>query len=154
MTRFQRGYFNRRTGLLLTLFGLVVVFAFPKFGEWSDRKMVSEAFRLASDSQIRVSEFYSLSARFPQNETELRSVIGDPSDKPAFVSAVEVDSQGEDHDVVVRVYLDDTEVDSADGTRPVLYLTGNRSGATGQGLQWRCSASGLDVSVLPVTCSG
>ena len=154
MTRFQLGLINRQMGLLLVLLGLVLAFAFPKFGELSDRKMVSEAYRLANDSQIRVSEFYSLSARFPKTETEIRSVTGDAADTLSFIEAVEVDSNSDLHDVVVRVYLDDDEVDSEDGSRPLLYMTGTRNGGGGHSLRWRCGAEGLDAAVLPPICTG
>jgi len=153
MTRFQLGFINRQLGLLLMLLGLVLAFAFPKFGEFSDRKKVSEAYRLANDSQIRVSEFYSLSARFPKTEIELRSVTGDAADTLSFIEAVEVDSNSDSHAVVVRVYLDGHEVESEDGSRPMLYMKGTRSGGGGHSLQWRCGAEGLDAAVLPRSCT-
>lgn len=154
MTRYQSGFINRQTGLLLMLFGLVLAFALPKFGELSDRKKVSEAYRLANDSQIRVSEFYNLSARFPQTEVELRSITGDPSAKPHFIDAVEIESADEAHDIVVRVYLNSEEVESEDGRQPVLYMMGKRNVGMGRSLQWRCGAEGLDAGVLPPTCAG
>lgn len=154
MTRFEQGYFNRQLGLLLVLLGLVVFFAIPKFAELSDRKMVGEAYHLASHSQIRVSEFYSLSARFPQTEFELQSMTGDFVHVPAFVEAVEVDSADEEYDVVVRIYLDGDKVGNTNGVQPELYLAGNRSSRHGTELQWHCGARGLDASVLPTACLG
>ncbi|MBT8039781.1 MAG: hypothetical protein KJN78_06050 [Gammaproteobacteria bacterium] len=153
MTRFQLGFLNRQMEIPLVLFGLVLAFAFPKYEELSDRMKVGAAYRLANDSQIRVSEFYSLSARFPQTEVELRSVTGDDADMLSFIEAVEVDSDNSSHDVVIRIYLDDDEVDSEDGSRPVLFMTGNRSGGGGYSLRWRCGAEGLDAAVLPHTCT-
>ena len=154
LTRFEQGYFNRQLSLLLVLLGLVVFFAIPKFAELSDRKKVGEAYHLANHSQIRVAEFYSLSARFPQTELELQSVTGDLVHVPSFVEAVEVDSADEEHDVIVRIYLDGKQVGNPDGVQPELYLAGNRSSAHGTELQWRCGARGLDASVLPAACSG
>ena len=95
MNRRQLGYFSRRTALLLVLFGAVLAFAVPRLNDFSDKAKVTEAWHLASESKLRLSEFYKLSARFPTTEIEMNTVTTSMFRQPDFVSAVVVEQDDE-----------------------------------------------------------
>lgn len=151
MNRHQLGYFSRRTALLLALFSLVLVFAVPKLNDFSDKGKVTEAYHLASESKLRLTEFYKLSARFPQSEVELNSVTSSVFNQPDFVSAVVVDHKDQEYDVVVRVFLKEDVVNNKTGEPQYIYMAGSKS--AGLGLDWSCGASGVDTNLLPRGCT-
>lgn len=151
MNRKQLGYFSRQTALLLGLFSLVLAFAVPKLNDFSDKGKVTEAYHLASESKLRLTEFYKLSARFPQSEVELNSITSSVFNQPDFVSAVVVDHKDEEHDVVVRVFLKEDVVNNKTGEPQYIYMAGSKS--AGLGLDWSCGASGVDTNLLPRGCS-
>lgn len=154
MKQFQRGYFSRQTALLLVLLGLVMVFAVPQLNDFSDRSKLTEAYQLASESKLRLSEFYLLSARFPSTETEKKSVTTSIFNTPDFVRAVVVDSDAVEFDVVVKVYFERDVIDSDAMIEPYLYLAATRSSSVGLGLEWHCGADGIDAELLPRDCAG
>ena len=154
MNRFQYGYFSRQTGLLLTLLCLVLAFATPKFSEITTKSRMTEAYLLASESKLRLHEFYLYSDRFPETEIEVQSVLSSQYRRPDFVESVVVDSTDQDNDVVVRVYLKADVVENDSGEPQFLYLAANRSERSGQGLEWHCGASGVAVDLLPSPCNG
>lgn len=151
MNRKQLGYFSRQTALLLALFSLVLAFAVPKLNDFSDKGKVTEAYHLASESKLRLTEFYKLSARFPQSEVELNSVTSSVFNQPDFVSAVVVDHKDQEYDVVVRVFLKEDVVANKTGEPQYVYMAGSKS--AGLGLDWSCGASGVDADLLPRGCS-
>lgn len=147
----QTGHFNRQTALLLVLFGLVVAFAFPQIDRFDDKSKVAEAYHLANASKVRLSEFYTLSARFPRTEAEIKSVTTSIYGQPGFVDAIEVVSEDPEFDIMVRFYLED---DVADEDGAYLYMAASRLSSPGRGLEWRCGGNGIDTSLLPGDCSG
>ena len=128
----QSGYFNRQTALLLALFGLVVAFAFPQFDRFDDRSKVAEAYHLATASKVRLSEFYTLSARFPRTEAEIKSVTTSVFAQPAFVENIEVVSEDPEFDIVVRFYLEDDVADEKDA---YLYMAASRLSSLDRSLE-------------------
>lgn len=153
MKRRQQGYFTRRTVLLLVLFGLFLAHFVPKFDDFSDRNKLTEAYHLASESKLRLSEFYKTSARFPSTETEVRSVTTTMFRQPDFVSAIVVENEAEEYDVIVKVYLKADVIDSDDGSDPFIYMAGTKPVAPGLALEWHCGASGVESHLLPRACS-
>ena len=149
----QSGFFSRQTALLLALFGLVLAFAVPQIQEFSDRNKVTEAYHLASESKLRLDEFYKLSARFPSTEVEMKSVTKSMFRHPEFVSAIVVDHADEEFDIVVKVLLKEDVFDNDSGDLQFIYMAGTKSSAPGLGLNWSCGASGLDDDLLPRTCN-
>jgi len=147
----QLGYFSRQTALLLALFSLVLAFAVPKLNDFSDKGKVTEAYHLASESKLRLTEFYKLSARFPQSGVELKSVTSSVFNQPDFVSAVVVDHKDQEFDVVVRVFLKEDVVNNKTGEPQYIYMAGSKS--AGLGLDWSCGASGVDTNLLPRGCT-
>ncbi len=147
----QSGYFNRQTALLLVLFGLVLAFALPQFDRFDDRNKVNEAYHLASASKVRLTEFYTLSARFPRTDAEIKSVTTSVYGQPGFVDAIEVVSEDPDFDIMIRFYLED---DVADDEGAYLYMAASRLSSPARGLEWQCGSNGIDVRLLPTACLG
>ena len=133
------------------LFGLVAAFALPQFDRFDDRSKVAEAYHLASASKVRLSEFYTLSARFPQTEAEIKSVTTSVYGQPGFVETIEVVSEDPEFDIVVRFYLED---DVSDENDAYLYMGASRLASPGRGLEWHCGSSGIDAKLVPASCSG
>ena len=149
----QTGYLSRQTLLLLALLGLVLAFAVPQLKEFSDRSKVSEALHLASESKVRLAEFYLMSDRFPSTETELKNVTTSVFRQPGFVSAVVVDSLDEDFDIVVKVFLKEDVIDNDGDEAQYVYMAASKSITPGHGLEWSCGASGVDADLLPHDCT-
>lgn len=149
----QFGTFSRQIALLLALFGLVLFFAVPKLNEFSDRNKVTEAFHLASESKLRLDEFYKMSARFPSTEIEIKKVTTSVLRHPEFVSAIVVDHVDEEFDIVVKVLLKEDVFANDSGDLQFIYIAGTKSSAPGLGLDWSCGANGLNDALLPRTCS-
>ena len=145
MNHDQHGFVSRQTALLLVLLGLVLTFAVPQLQDFSDRSKLTEAYQLASESKLRLSEFYLLSARFVT-----KSVFNTPE----FVRAVVLDSEVEEYDVIVKVYLDRDVVDGEESVEPFLYMAAKRHASVGLGLEWHCGANGIDADLLPRACTG
>ncbi len=153
MNRRQKGSFSRQTALLLVLLGSVLAFAVPKLNDFSDRGKVTEAFHLASESKLRLTEFYMLSGRFPSTESEIRSVTDSVFNQPDYVSAIVVENESEPYDVVVRVYLAVDAIESEDGSESFIYMAGMRPVTQGFGIEWQCGASNVENHLLPRDCS-
>ena len=154
MNRAQNGFVSRQTALLLVLLGLVLAFAVPQFEDFSDRSKLTEAYQLASESKLRLSEFYLLSARFPVTDAEVNAVTKSVFNTPEFVRAVVLDSEVEEYDVIVKVYLDHDVIDSEESAEPYLYMAATRHASIGLGLEWHCGANGIDADLLPRACTG
>lgn len=154
MICFETGYVSRQTLLLLVLLGAVLAFAIPQLNDFSDRGKLNEAYQLASESKLRLSEFYLLSARFPATEAEVTAVTTSVFNTPDFVRSVEVDSETEEFDVVVKVYLDRDVIGGEADADPYLFMAATRSDSVGLGLEWRCGANGIEADLLPRACAG
>jgi hypothetical protein len=154
MYRFQKGYFSRQTGLLLTLLALGLAFAVPKINEVTTKSKMAEAYHLANESKLRLAEFYMLSGRLPSTELEKNSILSSIFTQPEFVDSIAVESKDQDYDVAVRVYLKADVVDNDSGEPQFIYLAANRPESASQGLEWRCGASGVDAELLPNACTG
>ena len=154
MERYEHGYVSRQTLLLLVLLGSVLAFAIPQLNDFSDRSKLTEAYHLAAESKIRLSEFYLLSARFPSSETEMKSVTKSAFNTPDYVRAVVVDRAEGEFDVVVKVYLDGDAIRGEGTAEPYLFMAATRHDSMGPGLEWHCGASGIEADLLPRACAG
>jgi len=153
MKRRQKGNFTRQTALLLVLLGSVLAFAVPKLNDFNDRGKVTEAYQLASESKLRLNEFFMLSGRLPSTETEIRSVTKSIFNQPDYVRAIVVENQYEHYDVVVKVYLKPDVIRSVDGSEAFVFMAGTRPVTQGFGIEWQCGASNLEDHLLPRDCS-
>ena len=153
MKQRQTGTIERRAVLLLVLLGVLSVFAISHMSSFSNQSNMTAAYRFASESKLRLSEFYMLSSRFPSTEYEIRSVTTASVQAPHFVSRVVLEEQQEDYDVIVKVYLKEDVVASTSGEEPYIFMAANRSRHAPAGLEWSCGASGVDAELLPGECS-
>jgi hypothetical protein len=153
MNRRQKGTFTRQTALLLALLGSVVAFAIPKLNDFSDRGKVTEAYHLASESKLRLNEFYMLSGRFPSTETEIRSVTNSVFNQPDYVRAIVVENESGHYDVVVKVYLESDAIDREHDSESFIFMAGTRPVTQGFGIEWQCGASNVENHLLPRDCS-
>lgn len=114
---------------------------------------VTEAIYLASESKLRVSEFYMLSGKFPGSEPEVKSVTSNIYNLPDFVREISIEPEFNDSDVAIKIYFKNDELDNHSGGEQFIYLAANRLGTSGQGLEWTCGAVGVDTDLLPGNCS-
>lgn len=151
MTGYQKGFIDLRTTLLLVLACLLVLFAFQKFNGLKEQTRINEAFHMAGESKMRVTEFYFLSARFPTTQLETESVTTDIYAVPEFVSEIVIE-QGTDFDIMVKVFLNDVQVSSQPGIKPFVYMAANLAVGNGHDLEWTCGARGIESDLLPKGC--
>lgn len=114
---------------------------------------VGEAIRLASESKLRISEFYMLSGKFPNSEPEVNSVTSNIYSLPEFVREVSIDPEFNDSDVAIKIYFKSEVLDNSSAGDQFIYLAANRPDTSGQALEWTCGAVGVDAELLPVSCS-
>lgn len=114
---------------------------------------VTEAVHLASESKLRVSEFYMLSGKFPNSEPEVSSVTSNIYDLPEFVREISIEPEFNDSDVAIKIYFTNDALNNDSGGDQFIYLSANRLGTSGQGLEWTCGSVGIDADLLPGNCS-
>jgi hypothetical protein len=71
--------------------------------------------------------------------------------QPDFVSAIVVENQDQEFDIVVKVYLKVDVIDNKGDETQFIYMAGSKS--AGLGLEWSCGASGVDADLLPRGCT-
>jgi hypothetical protein len=150
----QRGAVSLRPVLLVALAGLAVVFAVSKYNDLVEQTRVNEAFHLASESRIRLTEFYLLSDRFPTTAPETEAVTTDIFTVPEFVSDVVVEQGGPDYEIMVKIILKEDVVKNRSGGEQFIYMAANKPLDSDTDLQWNCGASGVEDGLLPADCKG
>jgi hypothetical protein len=150
----QKGFGTRQAILLVALAALAAFYFTQKYGNVVGQTRVSEAFHLAAESKLRVAEFYTLSARFPENPAEKAAVTTNILTPPDFVSEITIEEEGGEHDVVIRIYFKDGVLKNTGSDRQFVYLAGDLADNFSRSLRWNCGASGVDDSLLPGDCRG
>ena len=150
----QRGAISLRTALLVVLAGLTGLFAVNKYHDLIEQTRVNEAFHLATESKIRLTEFYLLSDRFPTTAPETESVTTDIFSVPEFVRDIVVEQGGSDYEIMVKIILKENVVENESGGEQFVYVAANRSNGSRADLQWNCGANGVDSGLIPSDCKG
>ena len=91
---------HRETGIskpiqlaALAVIVLASAILFQRYQSFIAETKVNEAIHLASESKIRVSEFYMLSGKFPNSEPEVSSVTSNIYNMPEFVQEISIEPE-------------------------------------------------------------
>ena len=151
---------HRETGIskpiqlaALAVIVLASAILFQRYQSFIAETKVNEAIHLASESQIRVSEFYMLSGKFPNSEPEVNSVTSNIYNMPEFVQEISIEPEFNDSDVTIKIHFKADALKNNSGGEQFIYLAADRLGTSGQGLEWTCGAVGVDAELLPGNCS-
>ncbi len=151
--RFQnRGFGALQFVLVFAIIGFAALFAVPEYKSYLSKAKLTEAFRLASESKRRLSEFYMLNGRFPQSESETSMMKVQTVSPPEFVQDMEVRAAENDREIMIRVYLKEGVAENPLGEVQFIYVAGNGGSGGNYGVQWTCGAEGLDPELLPEEC--
>lgn len=153
MKHYQSGFGNVRVILLVVLAALTSIYALTRYNEFVEQTRVNGAFHLVNESKLKLNEFYVLSARLPASDAEKQSVMRNIPTAPDYISAVVVEHDAEDYDVMVKVYFDENTVGGASSSEQFIYIAGTRPGQ-GVPLDWTCGAQGVNSELLPRNCNG
>jgi hypothetical protein len=123
--------------VLLLVVGAILIYAYPQHGRLKERQMLLGAFSYGSQAAQQIKHFYLTRERWPEGIDEIG--IGSPPALPASVAELELGQGG-----ALTLYLDPQHYPKAE----IRFLFFD----TGQGVGWRCRASGLEQGLLPDMC--
>lgn len=153
MNTHQRGFGGLQVILVGAILSAASLVAVPQYEAHVSKAKLTEAFRLASDSKRKVSEFYVINGRFPNSKAEAAAMRTTTISPPQHVRDMMVDHKDPGHDVVIKVFLKDGVVENLDGAEQYVYFVGKRGDTAKFALQWTCGASGVDADLLPEDCA-
>lgn len=137
-------------GVILSAASLVAV---PQYEAQVSKAKLAEAFRLASDSKRKVSEFYVINGRLPNSKAEAAAMRTITISQPQHVRDMMVDHQVPGYDVMIKVFLKDGVVENLGGDEQYVYFVGKRGDSAKFSLRWTCGATGVDSDLLPEDCA-
>jgi hypothetical protein len=147
----QNGFSTGQMVLAVAVFVLVTILAI-QFGAALDKTRISEAYRVADEPRLRIAEFVLLSDRFPSSAGELEAITGELQSLPDFVRDVVIEHAYRDHDLALKIYLDQELAHDAAREPPFVFVAGNRSASGGRSIEWSCGAHGVAPDLLPRDC--
>lgn len=136
---------------LAVLAGALSAFTVVEFNAFRAKAQVAEAFHVADEARLRVTEFYLLSNRFPSTTVEVEALKRNLSTRSDYVRDIVVEQSYNGYDVALKIYLDDDRSSGA-GTTPFVYVAGEVSARGSQGIDWTCGGHGVDAKLLPGEC--
>lgn len=150
----QSGYSTAHLAILTGLIAILALIVIPQVNGLVAQNQVNEGFHLASESRIRVAEFFMLSDRFPTSDGEKKMVIRNIPTPPEFVSEVVLENNGDDNGLMVKVYFKHDTVAAGSAREPYIYLEARRAPGAARDLLWVCGSNGIDSGLLPGKCQG
>ena len=153
MRHHQKGF-----GLQAVLsIGVIVAIGFvaaPAYESFISKAKITEAMTIAGESKRRAAEFVTLNGRFPQSQNEALVVKTNTITAPEYVREMVVDTENENHEIVIRVYLKEGVVENPGGQEQYIYIAGDLAVGSGAHVQWSCGARGVDSRLMPENCQG
>ena len=146
----QKG-FSTALMSLAVLAGALGAFTVVEFNAFVAKARVAEAFHVADEARLRVTEFYLLSDRFPSSGPELENVTRSIPVSSGYVRDIELEPSYQGHDMALKIYLDDGPMPGAESA-PYVYVAGNVTDRGGRGIEWSCGAHGVPAKLLPGGC--
>lgn len=148
----------RQNGFSTAMMSLAVLaaalsaFTVTEFNTFLAKARVAEAFHVADEARLRVTEFYLLSDRFPSTEPEVVTLTRNIETSSDYVRGIVLEPAYNGHDVALKIYLDDDPVPGSAGMPPFVYVAGSVSERGGHSIEWTCGAHGVEARLLPGGC--
>jgi Tfp pilus assembly protein PilE len=149
----QFGFGGLQLLMVAAAIGLVSLVAMPKYNAAMTKAKITEAFNLAGESKRKLSEFYMVNNRFPRSMREADAMKTTTVTPPEYVSEMVVEPESLDHDIVVKVYLNNGVAENPTGVDQFIYIAGDQPSGSSM-LEWSCGGIGLDAGLLPENCKG
>jgi len=147
----QNGFSSALMSLVI-LGGALGAFTVAEFNAFLNKARVAEAFHVADEARVRVTEFYLLSNRFPSTAPEVDALTRNIETSSTHVRGIELEPAFDGHDVALKIYLDDDSASGSTDTAPFVYVAGSVSERGGRGIEWTCGARGVAAELLPGGC--
>lgn len=147
----QKGFSTALMSLVI-LGGALGAFTVAEFNAFLNKARVAEAFHVADEARLRITEFYMLSDRFPTTEPEIDALmraIETPSD---YVREIVLEPSLDGHGVALKIYLEDQPTPGSAESSPFVFVTGDISARGGRTIAWNCGARGVTAELLPGGC--
>ncbi|MEJ2402276.1 MAG: pilin [Xanthomonadales bacterium] len=137
---------------LAILGGALSAFTVAEFNTFLSKARVAEAFHVADEARLRMTEFYLLSARFPTTPAEIDALTRSIPVTSDVVRGVELEPSNEGRDVVLKIYLGDEPLAGGVAPSSFIFVAGDAADRGGRDIDWRCGARGVDPELLPSGC--
>ena len=147
----QNGFSTALMSLVL-LAGALGAFTVNEFNAFLAKARIAEAFHVADEARLRVTEFYQLSDRFPSTEPEVDALTRALAAPPDYVREVVLEPAYGGHDVALKFYLDDDPAPGSSEPSAFVFMAGDISAHGGRGIEWSCGAHGVAAELLPAGC--
>jgi Tfp pilus assembly protein PilE len=126
--------------------------AVPKYKSFMSKARLTEAFNLAGESKRKIAEFYMTNGRFPGTLNEAEAMMTTTVSAPKFVRDMAVVPKTGNHEVMVKVFLQEGVAENPEGVEQYIFIAGDQAAASGYALEWTCGGHGVDASLLPEEC--
>jgi hypothetical protein len=149
---FRQNGFSTALMSLFLLGGALTAFTVNEFNSFLSKARVAEAFHVADEARLRITEFYLLSDRFPSSEPEVEALTRTIAVPSGYVREIVLEPSYAGHDVALKVYLDDESIAGNPEASPFVFIAGDVSKRGGRSIEWSCGAHGVDAKLLPGGC--
>lgn len=161
MKGIQRGFTLIELMIVVAIIGVLASIAVPQYQNYVARAQVSEAFNLASELKVAISEYYMATGGFPQSNADIgyatdTSPTGNgtagASDVGSYVSYMAIWGAEGNYESRIVMEMSDEANDAIAGKWVVM----EASADTGS-IQWSCrtttgDANKMELKYLPSTC--
>lgn len=150
----QKGFGGIQAILAMGVIVGISMVAIPPYNSFMMKAKITEAMTMAGESKRKVSEFYSLNGRLPESVSEAQTIETSTVSPPEYVRNMVVDTNDENHAVVIKVYLKEGVIANPTGQDQFIFIAADHSGRSGDYVVWSCGANGLDSELIPEGCQG
>jgi Tfp pilus assembly protein PilE len=148
----QKGFGGMQMFMAVAIIGAVSVIAVPKYNAMMDKSKITEAFNIAGESKRKLSQYYMVNSRFPQNNAEAAALKTGTLSPPEHVRDMSVEAYTEAHDLVIKVYLKPGAVENTGYGDQYIYWGADETPGASSAIVWTCGAVGIGADMLPDNC--
>ncbi len=161
MKGIQRGFTLIELMIVVAIIGVLASIAVPQYQNYVARAQVSEAFNLASEIKVAISEFYMATGNFPQSNADIGYATdttptdggtAGASDLGSYVSYMAIWGAQDGYESRIVMEMSD-EANSAIAGKWVVMEADADTGS----IQWSCrtttgDTNKMELKYLPSTC--
>jgi type IV pilus assembly protein PilA len=161
MNEIQRGFTLIELMIVVAIIGVLASIAVPQYQNYVARAQVSEAFNLAAEFKVAISEYYMATGGFPQSNADIGYATDTSPTGSGTTGASDVGSYvgyiaiwGAEGDFESRIVMEMS--DEANSAIAGKWVVMEADAGTGS-IQWSCrtttgDANKMELRYLPATC--
>lgn len=163
MKGIQRGFTLIELMIVVAIIGVLASIAVPQYQNYVARAQVSEAFNLASELKVAISEYYMTTGSFPQSNADIGyatdtsptgSGTAGASDVGSYVGYMAIWGADDAYESRIVMEMSDEANSAIAGKWVVMEADADSSSGS---IQWSCrtttgDANKMELKYLPATC--